>query len=267
MKFLLMNGSPHKGNTWLLAELVKQSLSQADSNAEFEEIHLSALQIPFCTGCSNCFRRGFDTCPHHQKIAGVVDAIDKADGVIVTSTTFNMRETALLKNLFDHLCFMLHRPYFFKSKALILTTTGGIGGKAAAKSIASTLKGIGFNRCYMFSAAAFSWNLYKPKQRATHRLAKVTNTFYRDVASGKMHYPVTNLLIPYNLFRGMSLAYVPGSEYETEDGRYWTEPVRKDMVYDGAVPVFILQKPIGYLFYWIGKIAGNIKSMQVTYKK
>ncbi len=35
---------------------------------------------------------------------------------------------ALLKNMFDHICFMMHRPCFFKSKALILTTTGGVSG-------------------------------------------------------------------------------------------------------------------------------------------
>lgn len=66
--------------------------------------------------------------------------MEYADGIIVCSTTYNMRETALLKNFFDHLCFMLHRPHFFKSKALVITTTGGVGGGAAAKSIVSFLK-------------------------------------------------------------------------------------------------------------------------------
>lgn len=267
MKFLFINGSPHKGNTWQLAQTVKYNLYKNDSSAEFQEIHLSELNLPFCTGCSNCFRLGHEKCPHYEKIYMVIDAIDTADGVIITSTTFNMRETAMLKNLFDHLCFMLHRPHFFAGKAMVITTTGGVGGGAAAKSIISFLKGIGFNRCYSFSTASFSWNAYEPKTSTRLKLAKLTKKFYRDVASGKLHYPATTLLMPYNLFRGMSLAYVPGTEYETQDGIHWTDPDRKGRVYDSAVPVRFTQKLVGHLFYLIGKMAGKIKSMQVTYRK
>jgi multimeric flavodoxin WrbA len=84
----------------------------------------------------------------------IINAMEAAEGVIFASTTYYRRETSILKNLFDHLCFMTHRPHFFTSKALIITTTGGVGGKAAAQGIASFLKSIGFNRCYLFSTAA-----------------------------------------------------------------------------------------------------------------
>lgn len=163
MKILIINGSAHKGNTWKLVEQAKQYLSGL--NAEFEEIHLIKANLPFCTGCSNCFRLGNEKCPHYSIVGEIIEKIEKADGIIVASTTYNMRETALLKNLFDHLCFMLHRPHFFKSKALVITTTGGVGGSSSAKSISSTLKGIGFNRCYTFHRASFSWNAYEPDDK------------------------------------------------------------------------------------------------------
>ena len=267
MRYLFINGSFRKGNTWKLAEKVRLDLLRLDRGAEIKEIHLSELQLPLCIGCSNCFRLGREKCPHYEKVSSVVNAIADADGVIVASTTYNMRETALLKNLFDHLCFMLHRPYFFKSRALVLTTTGGVGAKAAAKSIVSMLRGIGFNRCYSLSTASFSWNAYEPKAETVKKLSKITERFYHDAASQKLYRPSTDVLIPYNLFRGMSIAYAPGSEYETEDGRHWTEPARKKRVYDEAVPVGVFQRPVGHLFYWIGKTAGKMKSMQVTYKK
>jgi len=63
----------------------------------------------------------------------------------------------------------------------------------------------------------------------------MTVKFYKDISSGKLHSPSAILLIPYNLFRGMSLAYVEGSEYETKDGWYWTQDCRKDKVYDASV--------------------------------
>lgn len=265
MKYLLINGSPRKGNTWKLVEVAKAHIQSEDALAEFEELHLAAENLPFCCGCSNCFRLGHEKCPHSTTIIKIIHAIERADGVIFASTTYNMRETSILKNLFDHLCFMLHRPHFFSSKALIITTTGGVGGKAAAKSIASFLEGIGFNQCYLFSVASLSWNNYQVGEKTKSKLDKVSGQFYRDVASKKLHSPSCLDLIPYNLFRGMSQAYVKGTEYETQDGVYWTEDIRKKGVYDRAVKVPIFKRPIGQLFFCIGKFAG--RKVMVTYKK
>lgn len=267
MKILIINGSAHKGNTWKLVEQAKLDLGKYDSGIEFDEIHLLKENLPFCIGCSNCFRAGHEKCPHYSIVGEIIEKMEHADGTIFASTTYNMRETALLKNLFDHLCFMLHRPHFFKSKALIVTTTGGVGGRACAKSISGTLKGIGFNRCYLFSKASFSWNAYEPNDRTLKALEKTVHKFYKDVNSGKLHSPGVSLLIPYNLFRGMSLAYVPGTEYATQDGVYWTEECRRKSVYAREVQVPFYKKTVGYLFYGIGKAAGKAKGMLVTYRK
>lgn len=265
MKFLILNGSPHKGNTWKIAEAVKAHILGKDPSAEFNEIHMMRENLPFCCGCSNCFRIGHEKCPHSATVMKIIQAIEEADGVIVASTTYNMRETSLLKNLFDHLCFMLHRPHFFRSKALVITTTGGVGAKPAAKSIVAFLKGIGFNRCYRFSAATSSWNAFIISERMQAKIAGAADKFYRDVSGGRLYSPSAILLIPYNLFRGMSLHYVKGTEFETVDGAYWTEECRSSGVYDRAAYVPFYKRPLGHLFYMLGKIVG--KKMIVTYKK
>lgn len=267
MKILIINGSAHKGNTWKLVEQAKLDLWKINNEIVFNEVHLIKENLPFCIGCSNCFRVGHEKCPHYSIVGEIIEKMENADGVIFASTTYNMRETALLKNLFDHLCFMLHRPHFFWSKALIITTTGGVGGRACAKSISSTLKGIGFNRCYIFTKASFSWNAYEPNDRTLKALKKTVHKFFKDVDSKKLHSPKTSLLIPYNLFRGMSLAYVPGNEYETQDGVYWSDESRRKSVYAQEVKVPFYKKIVGYVFYGIGKIAGKTKGMLVTYRK
>lgn len=265
MRYLIINGSPHKGNTWKLALKAMEYIQKEDALAQFDTVHMMEAQLPFCIGCSVCLRLGHEKCPHNGIVGEIIQKIDAADGVIVLSSSFSMRETALLKNLFDHLCFMLHRPRFFQSKALVLTTTGGVGANKVAKSIAHFLRGIGFNRCYLFGVAAYSWNDYHISEKIEQRLEKVVSRFQKDVASKKLHSPSTMLLIPYNLFRGMSLAYVKGTEYETYDGVHWTEDCRKSGVYDRSVPVSFYKKPFGQLFYAIGKLAG--KHVMVTYKK
>lgn len=267
MKFVFINGSARKGNTWKLAELVQGDLRIVDPEVEIEEIHLLQVDLPFCVGCSSCFRIGAEKCPHSAKVRSIVEAIDRADGVIFTSTTYAMRETALLKNFFDHLCFMMHRPHFFQSKALVITTTGGVGAMSAAKSIASTLYGIGFNKCRLFARAAISWNDYQVPEKTRLALHKMTNQFVADCASKKLISPSISSLIPYNLFRGMSLAYVEGTSYPTQDGDHWTKPERRKGVYDRSVPVAFYKKPFGQLFYLIGKYAGKMKRVLVTYRK
>jgi multimeric flavodoxin WrbA len=265
MRYLIINGSPHKGNTWKLALNAMECIRKEDAAAEFDTIHMMEAELPFCIGCSSCFRLGHEKCPHNNIVGEIIRKIEAADGVIVLSASFFMRETALLKNLTDHLCFMLHRPRFFQSKALILTTTGGVGAKQSTKSIADFFKGIGFNRCYPFGVAAYSWNDYQMSEKTVRLLEKTVRRFERDVASKKLHSPSILDLIPYNLFRGMSLAYIKGTDYETYDGVHWTEDCRKKGVYDRSVPVPFYKKPVGQLFYWIGKTAG--KHVMVTYKK
>lgn len=265
MRYLVINGSPHKGNTWSLAQHAMDRLKLKDTSAQFDTIHLMQTGLPFCMGCSNCFRLGEERCPHSAIIGDIVRRIEASDGVIVLSSTYNMRETALLKNLFDHLCFMLHRPRFFKSKALVLTTTGGIGARQSARSISSFLLGVGFNRCYRLSVVALSWNAYRMEEKTERRLESTVRRFHQDVASRRRNSPSVAVMIPYNLFRGMSLSGGKSSEYGTYDGEYWTQDCRKAGTYDRSVAVPCPKRLLGHLFYWIGKIAG--KKIVITYRK
>lgn len=265
MKYLVINGSPHRGNTWKIVKVAMEHLKEIDEACEFKEVHLSEAGLPFCTGCSNCFRLGYEKCPHANQMKPILNAMEEADGIIVASTTFFMRETGLLKNFMDHLTYLMHRPQFFTKKALVITTVGGVGGRAAAKGIAAFLKGIGFNRCYRISMQSISWNAFQPDVKAKNKVRKSASKFTKDVLSKKMHFQDTGLIIPYNIFRGMSTHYISGTEYETEDGTFWTEPSRRDRGYDSRIPLLPHQILVACLFYTIGKVAG--KKMIVTYKK
>ncbi len=265
MKYLIINGSPHKGNTWKIVQIAMEQIEKVDNQCEFMEIHLREVNLPFCTGCSNCFRLGGETCPHANVMKPILDAMEEADGIIVASTTFFMRETGLLKNFMDHITYFVHRPQFFTKKAMVITSVGGFGGSAAAKSIAGFLKSIGFHKCYLKSVQSISWNAYEANKKEKESVKKCATKFTKDVISAKMGFPDTGLLIPYNLFRGMSIYYVAGTEYKTEDGIYWMDISRRNRGYDSRIPLLPHQKLVAALFYTMGKIAG--KKMIVTYKK
>lgn len=73
--------------------------------------------------------------------------------------------------------------------------------------------------------------------------------------------------MPYNLLRGISLAYTKESKFTTKDGEHWTDACRRKGVYDASVYIPLWKRPIGHFFYVVGKIAGKQKKMLITYKK
>lgn len=267
MKILVIDGCPRKSNTWEITQKAMEVINESFSDVTFEEVTLIKENLPFCLGCSTCFRFGHKNCPHNNIIGRIIEKIDEADGVIICSSTFNWRETGVLKNMFDHFCFMLHRPYFYNSKALVITSTGGTGGKKSAKSISSTLYSIGFNRCYNASFATYSWNDYKPSARDISKVSKKALKFAKDVESKKLHSPSFTILIPYNIMRGMGQHYTSESEYPTEDGNWWTNEERKKFAYFPQVKLPFYRRWFGQLFYGLGKWLGGMKFMQVSYKR
>ena len=110
MKILIFNGGPHKGNTWRLTLAAKKYIHKIDNTVEFCEVHLSEIDLPFCTGCSNCFRRGHKFCPHHKKVQPIIDTIEECDAVIFSVPCFQGHLPGIMKNFTDHMAFMLHRP-------------------------------------------------------------------------------------------------------------------------------------------------------------
>lgn len=263
MKILIINGGPRRGNTWLLTERARGMLAAFDPAIAFREAHLSDLDLPFCTGCSGCFRGGHRACPHNEAVQPVMDWIEDSDGVIFSVPCFQGHLPGILKNFTDHMAFLLHRPRYFTKKALIISTAGAVFAKSTTKALAATLAGWGFNKCYQLPVAALSWNAYEPTERDLRKTRRVTKRFYLDLRSGKMHAPGIGALIPFNLFQALCVGNRGEGEYPTEDNRFW--PKYRGMGYAPGIPLPPAKRAVGRLIYLVGKRLA--KSMVVTYKK
>lgn len=260
MKILIINGGPHRGNTWLLTQKAREYLAGLDKGIEFTEAHLSDIELPFCTGCSGCFRKGHTACPHNGSIQPVMDMIEQSDGVIFCVPCFQGHLPGILKNFTDHMAFMLHRPRYFTKKALIITTTAGVSAGSTAKALAATLAGWGFNRCYKLPVRALSWNDYRPTERDLRRTYDISGKFYRDVKSGRAHVPGLGVLIPFNLFQALTRVK---TDYPTEDNIFW--PKYQGMRYAPGIPLTPGKRLFGWLMYHIGRTVSG--SITVTYRK
>lgn len=89
MKCLVIHGSPRRGNTWDVLNIVKEEM-QKNGDFEFEIIELAKEKIPMCIGCFNCIEKGENKCPHNSYIEPIVKKMEEADAFIFyNSSLFN----------------------------------------------------------------------------------------------------------------------------------------------------------------------------------
>lgn len=143
-KVLVINGSPRKSNTFHLAGVVADELKRL-GGVEIEYLHLSEKRIEPCRGCGLCMTHGFEKCPIHDDVPGIVAAIGNSDGVILASPVFVYHISGQIKILLDRLASYFHRPAFFGRHAMALATTGFFGTVPALKYMKSVLGALGFS--------------------------------------------------------------------------------------------------------------------------
>lgn len=209
MKYVIINGSPRKKNTWAVVKRTKQNL-----DGEFEEIQLIKEKIPMCNGCFKCIMEGEERCPHFDVVNPIVEKMRRADGIIIASPVYAMNVTALLKNLFDHTAYFYHRPEFFTKKALVVVTTAGAGHKDVAKYIDETLRHWGVNKVYKIAFACGGKDSLDTKA-----IDKTSSKFREDVESGKKHSPKLGDIIFFDVWKAMALK----KDGIPADVKYWNE--------------------------------------------
>ncbi|WP_405306761.1 flavodoxin family protein [Methanobrevibacter sp.] len=207
MKYVIINGSPRRKNTWKMVEQAKMNLK-----GDFEEIHLMKEKIPMCNGCYKCIMEGEEKCPHEDKVKPIVDRMMEADGIIIASPVYAMNVTALLKNFFDHTAYFYHRPDFFTKKALVVVSTAGAGHKKVANYIDETLRHWGVNKVYKIAMACGGKDALETKQ-----IDKVSQKFAADVESGKMHSPKFGDIVFFDVWKAMAVS----SDPIKADAEFW----------------------------------------------
>ena len=199
MKYVIINGSPRKKNTWSVVKQVKSNLE-----GEFDEIHLASRKIPMCNGCFKCIMEGENVCPHFDYVNPIVEKLKECDGIIIASPVYAMNVTALLKNFLDHTAYFYHRPEFFTKKALVVVTTAGAGHKKVAKYIDETLRHWGVNRVYTIAMACGGKDHLE-----TSEIDKTSRKFLDDLKSGGLHSPKFGDIVFFDVWKAMALSKDP----------------------------------------------------------
>ncbi len=237
MKCLIIHASYRKGNTYKVSELVK-SYMLTNGLLEFEEVFLSKLNLPFCIGCNQCFLKGENACPHKSIIQSLAAKIITCDTLIITTPTYSLQVPGILKCWLDHMSYCFHRPQFFNKKALVVVTTAGGGAKSTARYLKKILECWGFNHITLLPLQCFSFN-YIPNKEALGKISMVSDHFYREIHSKKLHTPSMERIFLFNLWRSMAAS---GEEKNTMDYLHWLHMDLLDKPYPPEIPLGFIKR-------------------------
>jgi len=219
MKITMIHGQNHKGSTCHIGRLLAEKLG-----GEVTEFFLPRDFGEFCVGCTSCFMKQEERCPHYERLKPFTEAIDRADVVILTSPVYVYHVTGAMKAFLDHYGYrwMVHRPEesMFRKQAVCISTAAGGGMKSTNKDMADSLFYWGISRIYKYGVAvrAVSYDKISPKIKA--RIEKKTTALARKIKARNGN--VKPGLKTRGFFCIMRMLQKSGAWNEA-DGIYWRE--------------------------------------------
>jgi multimeric flavodoxin WrbA len=129
---VVLSGSPRKGgNTNRLTEACIDGAKAAGKKVTL--FRVAALKIGGCLGCGHCFKAQ-GNCVQKDDMQPILDALRKADALVLASPVYYFGITAQLKLVIDRFFALLKEGMPIKRAALLMTC-GDDTDKAAASSI------------------------------------------------------------------------------------------------------------------------------------
>lgn len=220
MKVLIISGTNHKGSTYNIGRIMAEKLTKPE---EISEVFLPRDFDEFCYGCTNCFEKNEEICPHAEKLKPITELIDASDVLILTSPVYVYHCTGQMKALLDHYGWrwMAHRPEekMFSKQAVVVATAAGAGVKSTMKDMADSCFFWGIPQTYKLgrAVAAADWQSVKPKIKDD--INKKADSIAKKILKRQGKVPVS--LKTKGFFKIMSLLQKNG--WNKADVDYWKE--------------------------------------------
>lgn len=216
MKICIVNGQNHKGSTYHIGRMLADKIG-----GEITEFFLPRDFGEFCCGCTNCFMKGEEKCPHYEKLSPITKAVDEADLIILTSPVYVYHCTGSMKAWLDHYGWrwLIHRPEgkMFSKQAVVISTAAGAGMSSTNKDMADSLFFWGIPKIYKIGIAvsATSWNEIKPSKMRV--IEKKTDKIAKKICGSTVKPRVS--LKGWVFFTAMHFANKKG--WNPADSEYW----------------------------------------------
>ena len=242
MKVLAIMGSPRKGNSYKLTQLIEEELKNR-GEIDFEYLFLKDTPLANCLGCHLCIKKGENFCPLSDDRDLVLAKMAGADGVIFVSPVYMFTITALMKNFVDHLAFLVHRPVFFKKPAMIFIHRGDMF-KESIQYMERVARSWGFSVVARLGIPDPDDMTPKSRDKSLKKLKTETEKFFRVLKSGKLPSPSLYDLIAFRVWKINALAL---EKDFPADYQYWVEHKLFDKDYYYDAPINPLKKVVARL--------------------
>lgn len=224
MKIVVIHGQNHKGSTYNMAKLLIDAI---DCEKQVDEIFLPRDLNHFCIGCYNCVEDE-SKCPYYSEKNAIMKKVEQADLLIMTTPNYCMAPSGPMKSFIDltFTYWMSHKPRkcMFSKRAVVLSTTAGMGANQAIKPVARALFywGIPFVKSYGVAVQAKSWDEVAPKKKdkITNHMSKIAKKLVSKYQKGKA--PAVSLKTKF-IFMMMSKMQKAGMGSGDIEREYWSK--------------------------------------------
>ena len=211
MKIVMLNGQNHKGSSYHVGRSIVDKIKGENEVTEF---FFPKDLNHFCMGCYQCIE-DVTKCPCYDEKKVIIDAIDAADIIVVTTPTYCMHVSAPLKAFLD-LTFdmwMVHRPMesMFTKKSVIVSTSAGSSPKTAMKDVQDAL-------FYMGVPKIMNWQGVSEKKK--EQIEKDAERIARKLSTGKK--PAVGIKTRF-MFKIMGMLHKKGWDSSPVEAEYWKE--------------------------------------------
>ena len=218
MKVTVIYGQSHKGMTWSMTQLLLEYLEPD----YVDEFMLPRDGPPSCIGCNRCFLEGEDRCPHHDRVASIVESMLSSDVIVLASPNYVDGMTGAMKDLMDHLAYtwMSHRPNgeMFTKTAVAIVSSAGAGNKRVLSSMERQLRSWMVPKVHTIGLVSHAYSIgdltEKKARYVDRRCSKVASFILSN--RGKVPFSIRQRFL-FSMFRGMQ----KGSIWNEVDRGWW----------------------------------------------
>ena len=220
MKIVMLNGQNHKGSTYHIGRMIADKIRGV---GEIREFFFPRDLNHFCTGCYKCIDDEA-ACPFYAEKKVILDAIEEADVLIVTTPTYCMHVSASLKALIDMTFdrWMVHRPRksMFGKRAVIVSTSAGSSPKSAMKDVEDALFNMGVPSITRYGLAVQAMNWEGVSAAKKEKIDRATTKIARRLSTEKKPHVGIKTRFMFNM---MGMIQKKGWGSSPAEKKYWEE--------------------------------------------
>jgi multimeric flavodoxin WrbA len=175
---------------------------------------------PSCPACLSCMTEGEQACPNFDRTAHARKVMDDADVVVFATAVHSFHVSATMKRFIDHFAYLIHRPRYHGTPAVLVSTAAGGGHDAALGYLETAVRRWGFHTVAQLGVNGPGLQRAPYREKVDAALDEIAQTAIDAVRDGGEPTPTTKDLIG---FRVAKLLVESSKDDGPVDEAYWRE--------------------------------------------